>query len=275
MSNSSAGLADSAKRSRIKRKAVRPPVAGRPVLGAQPLQPEPQSPQVGAIPATTPTATPAPAPAATTTTTAPEPLRTKEPVLAQPLSTSEPSEVTPYQATSERSEATLERAMKEAPLVEAGKGSRKKKKAQQKKISHTQPRFEVRLSGDHEALVGEVQRKAFKEAHIANKGINNSELFGGFLEAIRPFRKNISFSSLDFKRGKLYGDGTEKIKVEVGKSVQRSALEYFLSAIQEGEDEVVGEVLQALSKEQRKLLASKLLTPFEEMKEDEPLVANS
>jgi hypothetical protein len=99
-----------------------------------------------------------------------------------------------------------------------------------------------------------VQRKVLKKAHLADKGINNSKLFGGLLEAIRPFRKNISFSSLDFKRGRLYGDGTEKIKVEVGKSAQRSASEYFLSAMQEGGDEVVGEVLQALSKEQRELL---------------------
>ncbi len=81
MSNSSAGLADSAKRSRIKRKAVRPPVAGRPVLGAQPSQTQ-HEPQVSPIPA--PTAI----------TTAPEaPVGIKEPLLVQPVSTSEPSEV--------------------------------------------------------------------------------------------------------------------------------------------------------------------------------------
>ena len=232
--SSSAGLADSAKRSRIKRKAVRPPVAGRPFPAAEEKPHEIE-------------------------------VKQEEPVSR----TIEPSEVkvsAPVQAEPVRAE-TEEQA--------TSKPKSKKKKAVVKKIGHTQTRFEVRLSGDHEKLVEDIQRKAFRETLPANKGINNSELFGGFLEAIRPFRKNISFTSLDFKRGKLYGDGTEKIKVEVGKSIQRSSFEYFLSAIDTGGEEVVGEVLRSLSQEQRERLASKILTSFDEVEEDERLVANS
>jgi len=76
-------------------------------------------------------------------------------------------------------------------------------------------------------------------------------------------------------RFKLYGDGTERIKVEVGKSIQRSAFEYFLTAIESGGDELVGEVLSSLSEETRQRLASQLLTQTVSEGESEPLVANS
>lgn len=241
--SSSAGLADSAKRSRIKRKAVRPPVAGRPFPAPEDKPHEIEVKQEEPVSRTIePSEVEAPRPVQ------PEPARRE-------LEESPGSSVTEEQSTS--------------------KPKSKKKKAVVKKIGHTQPRFEVRLSGDHEKLVEDIQRKAFRETLPANKGINNSEIFGGFLEAIRPFRKSISFTSLDFKRGKLYGDGTEKIKVEVGKSIQRSSFEYFLSAIESGGEEVVVEVLRSLSQEQRERLASKILTSFEEAEEDERLVANS
>lgn len=238
--SSSAGLADSAKRSRIKRKAVRPPVAGRPLQSAQEISSEPAqiSREQGSQEAKVPTI--------------------------------EPSEVeTPV---APRIESDNSEVPAEKPDTEKSK-SKKKKKTAVKKIGHTQPRFEVRLSGDHEKLVEDIQRKAYRESLPANKGINNSELFGGFLEAIRPYRKDISFSLLDFKRGKLYGDGTERIKVEVGKSIQRSSLEYFLSAIESGEEGVVGEVLSSLPQERLEKIALKLLGSFEETEEDEEEIA--
>lgn len=235
--SSSAGLADSAKRSRIKRKAVRPPVAGRPF-------PAPED--------------------------KPHEIEAKQEQQVEPVSrTIEPSEV--------QAPAPVQRepAQMEAEEQATSKPKSKKKKAVIKKIGHTQPRFEVRLSGDHEKLVEDIQRKAFRETLPANKGINNSELFGGFLEAIRPFRKNISFTSLDFKRGKLYGDGTEKIKVEVGKSIQRSSFEYFLSAIESGGEKVVGEVLSSLSEDAKQKIASRILTHSIQEEEDDRLVVNS
>lgn len=243
MSNS-AGLADAAKHSRIKRKAVRPPVAGRPFLAAQESSPDLA-------------------------------LKTNEQSAQEKeVATIEPSEVkisvTPLKEVPQSQDSSERQQVAEKP-----KGKTKKKKTVVKKIGHTQPRFEVRLSGDHEKLVEDIQRKAFREAHVANKGINNSELFGGFLEAVRPFRKDLSFSRLDFKRGKLYGDGTERIKVEVGKSIQQSTFEYFLSAVESGEDEIVGKVLSSLSKERREKIAAQILTDLSYAEEEERLAANS
>ena len=232
--SSSAGLADSAKRSRIKRKAVRPPVAGRPFPAPDEKPHEIEVKQEESV----------------SRTIEPSEVQASAPVQPEP-------------------------AQMEAEEQATSKPKSKKKKAVVKKIGHTQPRFEVRLSGDHEKLVEDIQRKAFRETLPANKGINNSELFGGFLEAIRPFRKNISFTSLDFKRGKLYGDGTEKIKVEVGKSIQRSSFEYFLSAIESGGEEVVGEVLSSLSEDAKQKIASRILTHSIQEEEDERLVVNS
>lgn len=266
MSNS-AGLADSAKRLRIKKKAVRPPVAGRPfqapvessTLGES--SPAPLDSSVDSSPATF----------------TPSPL-TSEPSMVSPRPTSEGSRVT-HELTPSESISTQpiqpQQVASSQNVVSVTKSTQKKKKAQAKKAGHTQPRFEGRLSGDHEKLVEEIQRKAFRESLAANKGINNSELFGGLLEAVRPFRKEIRFTSLDFKRGKLYGDGTERIKVEVGKSIQRSAFEYFLTAIESGSDELVGEVLSSLSEETRQRLASQMLTQTVSEGESEPLVANS
>ncbi len=235
--SSSAGLAASAKRSRIKKRAVRPPVAGRPVAGESKPETEEEAE-----------------------------------VKQQEAATIEPSEV---EASAEPQPESLESeaAPTEEPSPEKAK-SKKKKKAVVKKIGHTQPRFEVRLNGDHEKLVEDIQRKAFREALAANKGINNSELFGGFLEFIRPFRKDISFSSLDFKRGKLYGDGTERIKVEIGKSFERASLEYFLSAIESGENGVVSELFQSMAPDRRDKIIAQIMALSEQL-QDERLAANS
>jgi len=63
--------------------------------------------------------------------------------------------------------------------------------------------------------------------------------------------------------------------VEVGKSIQRSLFEYFLSAIETGGEEVVGEVLASLSEESRQKIAAQILTPSVPEDEEERLVANS
>lgn len=228
--SSSAGLADSAKRARIIRKAVRPPVASRPL---------PTVAQAEAI---------------------------REPLDSLP-------EVPELEVSRPKVEENVERVTSEAQTETADKKV-PKKKAVIKKIGHTQPRFEVRLSGDHEKLVEEIQRKAFKETLPANKGINNSELFGGFLEAIRPYRKDLSFSSLSFKRGKLYGEGTERIKIEIGRIIQRSTFEYLLSAIEAGDDEVVRDVLQNLTPERREKILAQIITISQQI-EEQRLAANS
>lgn len=232
--SSSAGLADIAKRSRIKKRAVRPPVAGRPVATAE-IKEE--------VPVITP-----------------EPVQ-EAPVMPQVAPA--PVEVVAKQEVS-------------LP-VEPAKPEKKGKKSAVKKVGHTQPRFEVRFSGDHEKLVEDIQKKAFRESLAANKGINNSELFGGFLESIRPYLKSLSFSCLNFKRGKLYGDGTERIKVEIGKSLQRSSFEYFLAAIEAGDNDVVKDVLDSLSPERRakvaRLINSSSSQP--EQFENEQIAANS
>lgn len=232
--SSSAGLADIAKRSRIKKRAVRPPVAGRPGAAAEMRE------EVPAV--------------------------TVEPIQEEQLA----QEVTA---------APVEVIIRKESLVEAVRPERKGKKVAVKKIGHTQPRFEVRLSGDHEKLVEDVQKKAFRESLSANKGINNSEFFGGFLESIRPYLKSLSFSCLNFKRGKLYGDGTERIKVEIGRSLQRSSFEYFLSAIEAGDNDVVREVLDSLSPERRarvaELINSASSQPDSVLFENEQIAANS
>lgn len=123
-----------------------------------------------------------------------------------------------------------------------------------KKVYAISPRFETRLSSDHQKIVTDAQAKAFKEAHSANKGINNSELFGGFLEFMRPLLKKVSFKNLNFPCGKLYGDGTKKIKVEIGQRIERAAFEYFLDELAKGDNQNIVEILSSLPAEKLQLL---------------------
>ena len=198
----SAGLTHTAKSSRIKRKAVRPPVAN--------FNYEPR-PEVQSF----------------------EPSEVEKP--------SEPSEVAPQQE----------------------EGASKPKKP-----GHTQPRFEARLSGDHGKIVEDLVGRAFRESLRANKGINNSELFGGLLEFVRPLRKKITFTGIQFRRGKLYGDGTERIKVEVGKALRAAALEQLVDDIVAGDDACL-ELLDGLSEQKRRELLRVIETNTAASKSDD------
>lgn len=231
--SSEAGLKSSAIQSRIKRRAVRPPVAAQARIGQEIVQD----------------------------------VRGDTPVA------SEPSEVKPLSSDTSIVNEKISPQVKQAPPKAT------KDREPKKKPGHTQPRFEARLSGDHEKIVGELIKRAFSETHPSNKGINNSELFGGFLEFIRPIAKRISFRAIDFKRGKLYGDGTEKIKVEVGRSLKKAALDSLLLAIETG-DPLVLQALSDISDERRNALIMQIAASggaeveIQDSLEDDGLVVN-
>ncbi len=131
-------------------------------------------------------------------------------------------------------------------------------KISKKKVTFTLPRYEVRLTKEHEKIVTALHSKAKKETPNDNNGVNNGELFGGFLEFARDLQPELSFRNIDFKRGKLSGEGTDKIKKEIGKSLKEATLRSFIKSLTEPESEVLSYISE-LSSEDKSYIKEQIL----------------
>lgn len=70
--------------------------------------------------------------------------------------------------------------------------------------------------------------------------------------------KKVSFRNIDFKRGRLCGEGTDLIKREAGRSFQSAAATYFLHHLKDGTSPEINAAVSKLSNEDRIQIAEGL-----------------
>lgn len=116
---------------------------------------------------------------------------------------------------------------------------------------HAPQRYETRLTRDDQAVLDELHERAVKQVHKSNKGLYKPELFGALIEFIRPFHQRVSFRNIDFKRGRLYGEGTHLIKKEAGRSLQVAAARHLLEHLKLGASPEIATAVSQLSSEDR------------------------
>ncbi len=171
---------------------------------------------------------------------------------------------TPYIEVDEVPEVPSTEVIKTETLEEKTQASsapvevKKSQKPVKKKVTFTLPRYEVRLSKEHEKIVTSLHTKAKKETPNDNNGVNNGELFGGFIEFVRELQPELSFRNIDFKRGKLSGEGTEKIKREIGNSLKEATVRSFIKSLTEPDSEVIS-YISGLSNEDKSFIKEQIL----------------
>ena len=132
------------------------------------------------------------------------------------------------------------------------------KKKPRSKPSLELKRFEARITPEYQVLVEKIEAKAQKQVHKENNGINKTEIFCGFLNSINS--STLNFSNINFKRGKNYGEATERIKEEVGESIKRASIKTLLEDVISGDSELFEEVFSKLPADKRKKFGSKVST---------------